>query len=51
MIAQHLTFRDRKLIDAFRQCDERGKALVERIAKDQAKLASSTAMPKLQRVK
>lgn len=46
MIAQQLTFRERQLIAAFRNCDERGRAFVERTAVDQAELSRmSTQRP------
>ena len=41
MSAQQLTFRERQLLTAFRRCDERGRAFVERAAIDQAELSSA----------
>jgi hypothetical protein len=38
---KQLTFRERQLIAAFRRCDERGRAFVERAAIDQAELFSA----------
>ena len=35
-MSAQLSFREWKLIDAFRMCDERGKQLVERTARDEA---------------
>lgn len=45
-----LTLRERQLIAAFRRCDDRGRHMVEQIARDQSK-ASCVLKPLLQRVK
>lgn len=42
-----VSFRERQLLDAFRQCDERGKRLIEQLANNQA---AASAPPSRQNV-
>lgn len=46
-----VSFRERQLLDAFRQCDERGRILLERIAADQVLAVKPVPATHLQRVK
>ena len=43
-----LTYREKQLLNAFRACDERGKALVEQIAANQALAAPGTVVHEAQ---
>lgn len=36
---KNLTFREIQLLKVFRQCDERGRSLVEQIATDQSRIS------------